>query len=633
MISHLPEQRMHWLRWCLTIAWLLMIASLFFDPWTHLLTISGHPWSPLQISTICITVQGQCLQEQPYPVGNTLFWGAVVPASIFILLVFGHELWRRICPLSFLSQIPRTLGWQRQLKRKNAQTGKVRFELAKIKPDSWLGKNYPYIQFGWLFMGLSGRILWFDADRIALALWLLFTIAAAITVGYLYGGKTWCNYFCPMAPVQKIYSEPGGLFSSQAHTSEKTITQSMCRTTTAEGKEQSACVACQTPCVDIDSERSYWDSLSQSSAQLLHYGYIGLVIGYFSYYYLYAGNWDYYFSGAWARQTYPSATLLAPGFYIFGNIINIPKLVAVPLTLGLFTLLGYAFGCWLEKRYKTYRDAHTPKLTDEIIRHHQFTMGTFIIFNFFFVFGGRPLLQQMPFRGEHIFDLAVILLSTLWAYKTWHRSPELYSRENLAGRFRKQLGKLNLNLENYLEGRSLTDLNTHEVYILARVLPELTKEKRHEAYKGVVRESLQEGYVNSSSSSEVLHQFRKELGVTDDQHRRVLDELVVEDPDLLDPNQQRSLENQIRLVSYQRALAQLFSLQRKQIAGASPSGGFAQMMLQNSKDRRALRRQYSITPLEEAWVLAGLSSSAGGSPPSPKAPPKNDSICQPRLLA
>lgn len=257
MFAQLSERRMHWVRWILTIAWLLIIASLFYDPWTPALTVPNHPWSPLRLPAECIAVQGQCIVEQPYPLGTTLFWGAIVPAAIFILLVFGHELWRRICPLSFLSQIPRALGWQRQIKRENAKTGKVRYELVKIKPDSWLGRNYPYVQFGWLFVGLCGRILFFNADRLVLAGWLLLTIAAAITVGYLYGGKSWCNYFCPMAPVQSVYSEPGGLFSSKAHTSDQSITQSMCRTVQPDGKEQSACVACQNPCIDIDSERAY----------------------------------------------------------------------------------------------------------------------------------------------------------------------------------------------------------------------------------------------------------------------------------------------------------------------------------------------------------------------------------------
>jgi len=126
----------------LTIAWLLVIVSLLYDPWTSELTEPNHPWSSLRLpNNICVQVQGECLSEQPYPLGTTLFWGAIVPAAIFILLVFGHELWRRICPLSFLSQIPRALGWQRQFKRENPKTGKVRYELAKVNADSWLGRR------------------------------------------------------------------------------------------------------------------------------------------------------------------------------------------------------------------------------------------------------------------------------------------------------------------------------------------------------------------------------------------------------------------------------------------------------------------------------------------------------------
>ncbi len=494
MFAQLPESRMHWVRWGLTTAWLLIIASLFYDPWSAALTEPDHPWSPLRLPETCVQVQGVCLTEQPYPLGTTLFWGAIVPSAIFILLVFGHELWRRICPLSFLSQIPRALGWQRQIKRENKKTGKVRYELAKVNPDSWLGKNYPYLQFGWLFVGLCGRILFFNADRLVLALWLLFTIAAAIAVGYLYSGKSWCQYFCPMAPVQSIYSEPGGLLSSKAHMSDQLITQSMCRVVLPEAKgkdkEQSACVACQNPCIDIDAERTYWDGLNKRETSFLRYGYVGLVIGYFGYYYLYAGNWDYYFSGAWARQSDQLSSLLNPGLYLFAQPINIPKLVAVPLVLGICTAVGYWAGQWLEKRAKYYARKRNQTISNEMIRHRIFTLCTFGIFNIFFIFGGRPLVQLMPWSGQYLYDLGLVSLSTLWLYKTWRRSPDLYTRENLASRFRKQLAKLQLNVAQYLEGRSLHDLNTHEVYVLAKVLPGFTREKRHQAYKGVVREAL-----------------------------------------------------------------------------------------------------------------------------------------------
>jgi CRP-like cAMP-binding protein len=595
---------MHWVRWVLTVGWLLVIASLFYDPWTAALTEPDHPWSPLRLTDECVQVQGVCVQQEPQPIGATLFWGAIVPSGILILLTFGHELWRRICPLSFLSQIPRALGKQRQFKRVNEKTGKVRYELAKVQADSWLGRNYAYVQFGWLFVGLCGRILFFNADRLVLGLWLGFTIVAAIAVGYFYGGKSWCQYFCPMAPVQTIFSEPRGLLGSKAHMSESRITQSMCRTVDTDGKEQSACVACQSPCIDIDSERNYWDELNQPQESLIRYGYVGLVVGYFVYYYLYAGNWDYYFSGVWNRDPNQLAQLMNPGLYLFGQPLPIPKLFAVPLVLGVTTAIGYFAGTIIESRVKAYRRQRHPKSDPDVIRHRVFAVCTFLIFNFFFFFAGRPLLRLTPNWVQFGFDFAILFLSTLWLQQTWRRKPAIYSRENLASRFRKQLEKLQLDVPQFLEGRSLDELEVNEVYVLAKVLPGFSREKRHEAYKGVVREALQEGYVDTASSLEVLQQMRQELDISDDEHREVLEELGIEDPELLNPNRQRTLENQIRLSGYQKSLDRLMRLQRLQ------SNAVTLEPSQDSAILRTLRSEYSVTPQEEEWILSEFAPDA-----------------------
>ncbi|MEB3354366.1 MAG: cyclic nucleotide-binding domain-containing protein [Cyanobacteriota bacterium] len=585
----IAEQRIHWVRWLLTTGWLVIIGSLFYDPFSARFTAPDHPWSPLRLSDSCVSVQGRCLVESPYPLGTTLFWGAVVPSGIFVLLVFGHELWRRICPLSFLSQIPRALGIQRQTARRNPKTGEVRRQLAKVPPDSWLARHYPALQFSWLFVGLCGRILFFNADRLVLAGWLLFTIAAAVAVGWLYGGKAWCQYFCPMAPVQAIYSTPAGLLGSRAHLSSRPITQSMCRTTTPGGEEQSACVACQQPCIDIDAERLYWTRLDSPTFAFERYAYVGLVVGYFLYYYLYAGNWDYYFSGAWVRQPDQLAQLLSPGLYLFGRAIAVPRLVAVPLVLGLFTWLGWLAGLAIEAwmRRQVRQRGEEPHST--LIRHRVFVASTFLVFNLFFLFAGRPLLQLAPAWVQYLFDVSVVATSTLWLVRSWHRSPDLYSRENLAERFRRQLDRLGVDVGAYLEGRTLGDLNPDEVYVLARVLPGFGGEQRHEAYKGVVREALAEGYVNASSSLEVLRRMRQELSISDDQHRQMLEELGVEDPELLNPDQRRSLEDQVRLTGYRRSLERLMRLQ-----GRFGPGG------EDVRELDSLRLQYSISPGEEA---------------------------------
>lgn len=608
--SRSSEIRMHWVRWLLSTCWLLIIGSLFFDPLSARFTNPEHPWSPLRLSGTCVEMQGNCLVEAPYPLGTTLFWGAVVPAAIFILLVFGHELWRRICPLSFFSQIPRALGWQRQTQKRNPKSGELRPQLARVPPDSWLAKHYPALQFGWLYVGLCGRILFFNADRLVLAGWLLFTIAAAVAVGWLYGGKAWCQYFCPMAPVQSIYSTPSGLLGSRAHMSDSSITQSMCRTIDGGGEEQSACVACQKPCIDIDAERMYWERLQSPAFCFERYGYVGLVVGYFLYYYLYAGNWDYYFSGAWARQSDQLAQLLSPGLFLFGQPIQLPRLVAVPLVLGLFTWLGWLSGraveAWMRRRARS--QGSEPDKT--LIRHRVFLAATFLVFNVFFLFAGRPLLLLTPAWVQYLFDMALVATSSLWLVRYWHRSPALYSRENLAERFRRQLAKLGLDLGRFLEGRSLSDLNPDELYVLARVLPEFGNDQRHEAYKGVVRDALAEGYVNIASSLDVLRRMRQELGISDDEHRLLLEELGVEDPSLLDPDQRRSLEDQVRLSGYRRSLERVLRL-HQQLAGTDTPGTSQNGGSSAQKELAALVRQFSISMAEEAEAIEILDPVSG----------------------
>jgi hypothetical protein len=605
MFAKTPERQMHVVRWLLTCGWLLLIFSLFYDPISPWLTDPNNTLSPLRIDPeVCVKVQGVCLKQTSYALGARLFWAAIVPGSIFILLVFGHELWRRICPLSFLSQIPRALGRQRQHRRIDAKTGKTSYELAKIKKNSWLGRNYSYLQFGLLYLGLCIRLLFVNSDRLALGIFLIFTILSAIAVGYLYGGKSWCQYFCPMAPVQKIYGEPGGLLTSKAHEGERTITQSMCRIVNQEGKEQSACVACQSPCLDIDAERSYWDGITKSDQKLLYYGYIGLVISFYFYYYLYAGNWHYYFSGAWTHEANQLTTVLSPGFYLFNKPIPIPKLVAVPLTLGFFAGGSYFLGRKLEKSYKSYLLRTNQSLSKEQIQHRIFTLCTFVVFNLFFGFGARPNIALLTQMWQYFYEVFLVVVSTLWLYRTWGRSPDLYSRESLANRLRKQLSKLQLDVSRFLEGRSLESLNPDEVYVLAKILPGFTGEKRLQAYKGVLRAALEEGYVNSFNSLELLQQMRQQLDIGEEKHLTVLTELGVEDPDLLNPSKQRTRENQARLQSCRDQIASLVGSKRRRAAKGlgrerlkvvQKEKSIQDVLPEAPQAVRSLRREFAIT--------------------------------------
>jgi len=212
---------MHRVRWVLTLGWLLLIASLFYDPITILFTDPSNSASPFhlhpEINTDpdrCVKIREACMYQSPYEMGALIWWAMIVPAGIFILLVFGHEFWRRICPLSFVSQIPRALGIQRRQKVIDPVTGETRREVVTIRAESWLGRNHIYVQFGLFILGLGIRILFINADRRALGGFLIASILCAILVGYLYAGKSWCHYFCPMAPVQMVYTGPRSLLGS-----------------------------------------------------------------------------------------------------------------------------------------------------------------------------------------------------------------------------------------------------------------------------------------------------------------------------------------------------------------------------------------------------------------------------------
>ena len=615
MLNNVSEKQMHRVRWILTVGWLVLIGLIAYDPISPWLTEPDNLISPFRKDlNVCVRLQGVCIKEQPHSIAAQLFWAVIVPAGVMILLVFGHELWRRICPLSFLSQIPRALKIQRKQKQVHSQTGKVSYKLAKVQKNSWLARNYLYLQFGLLYLGICARILFVNSVGWILALFLLSSIGLAILVGYLYDGKTWCNYFCPMAPVQKIYGEPRGLLTSIAHESpSNTITQSMCRIIDAEGKEQSACVACQSPCIDIDAERSYWDGIAKPDRKLVYYGYIGLVFSFYFYYYLYAGNWDYYFSGAWTHEENLASTIFNPGFYIFNTPIPIPKLVAVPLTLGFFTLGSYWLGLRLEKAYKIYVRKKNRDIPTEIIQHQLFTLCTFFVFNLFFLWGARPTIRLIPLEMIYLLNTFLVCVSTLWLYRTWGRSPEQYYREGLAIRLRKQLKKLDLDVARYIKGRSIDKLNPNEVYVIAKILPGFTDDKKMRAYKGVLEETLKEGHVNSSGSLEVLKQVRLELNMSDRAHEQILAELGIENPSLFDPNRQRSREDTARLEGFRSRIRGLIKPKRRRTAK-----GLGRELLQVVKKEKSmndvfkrekqaigsLSLEYDVTLEEKAEILA-----------------------------
>ncbi len=482
MFNQIPEKQMHYVRWLLTIGWAVLIGSMFYDPLTTHLTNASNLWSPFHIGTDCIEFQGACLQPAPYDMGARIFWGMVVPSSIILIFLFGHEAWRRICPLSFIAQLPRALGLQhKRLTIKS--TGNFTYEPVQVAKDSWLGRNYLYLQFFLLFLGLNIRLLFVNSDCLALGIYLIATILLAMAINYWYGGKSWCHYVCPMAPVQMVYTGPRGLLGSNAHQGKKNITQSMCRTVDGEGKEKSACVGCKSSCLDIDVEKSYWEEIHRPNRKLLYYGYFGLVIGFYLYFFLYSGNANFFAVGSWNEMS-QLETLFNPGFYIANQVIPIPKIVAVPLTLSSCTGLGYIFGLLIEKIYKqTVKSSNTAQGQRRIfkaftkVQHTIFTSFTFISFNALFFLGIYPSFTWLSAPVEQALTWLVIIASSAWFYRTLKRSAGQYARESRVNSLRRSLDQLAIDFPNVLEGRSLEELTAEEVYVLGKILPDLMRDK------------------------------------------------------------------------------------------------------------------------------------------------------------
>ena len=612
MFNNISEKKMHLVRWFLAIAWLVLIASLFYDPISSSLTITGNTWSPFQINPELfdpqkcqeiLTIQGKCVPEEviSYPLGAKIFWVMILPIVISMLLFLGHEAWRRVCPLAFMAQISRAISKQRQNKKVNPKTQKIRYELAKVPKKSWLAKNHLYLQFGFLAIGLSLRTLFINSDRIILGGFLIFTILSAIFVGYFYAGKSWCQYVCPMAPVEMILTGPRALWGSQAHQGDrKKISQSTCRTFDQSGKEKNACVGCQSPCIDIDAERNYWELFKKPGRRFIHYGYIGLVLGFYLYYWFYSGTLQYYYSGVTNHENNQLQTLLDPGFYIFGEIIPIPKLIAVPLTIIIFIILSNFILRNIEKIYYSYRQKHGTTLTKQEAQHQVFTVCTFTAFNVYFLFGGRLFFELFPAPIELICRGLVVGVSTLWMYRTIFRTSQMYSKESLVNSLRRQLSKLNINFPKFLEGRSMDDLKADEVYVLAKVLPNFSKESSLQVYKGVLRDALEQGNVKSANSFEKLEQLRLELEIKDEEHYNILTELSVESPELFDPKKIRTRETQLRLESYREALeVQLLDLLEMGIP-------LADAIARRTKQVEKLKQEYGITLKEEEELFASL---------------------------
>jgi hypothetical protein len=548
-LSTWPERQARLLRWLLLIGWLLLILSLLV-PGLHL---------PAELRPSCPPQAGDCtLHHQP---GNRLFWGTLVPSGVLLIAAGSHELWRRICPLAFVSQLFRALGLQRTAVGRGG-----RAEVVKVTPDSWLGRHHLQLQWSLLIAGLCLRLLVVNSSPVGLALLLIGTLMAALLVGWAYGGKAWCQYVCPMAPVQAVLTGPRGPLGSTAHLGTRSrLTQSMCRTVGESGREQSTCIACQAPCLDIDAERAYWQTIqTKRGLTWAWYSYPGLVIGFFLLLeqsrppgFASVLNLTYLRSGLWAFDAGLPARSLDP----LAPLLPLPRLLGVPALLvlagGLSALLFEAIEHRLRPPISARTDQPAGQLQLQLAASRTRLLASFVAVNGFFWFTDPSQGAIGPAVGQLIRS-AVLAISAIWLFRSWGRDPSTYRRESTSESLRKQLHDLP-GLQEALDGRSLQELSPQEVFTLAKALPAVTQQRSLEIYRGVLADMLRSGRLERGQALLQLQDLREVLKLKDEDHHNALRRLAGEQPNLLQLDWRELQSQDLRLETATAALQELMA--------------------------------------------------------------------------
>ena len=152
--------------------------------------------------------------------GLDLLWGLVIPLAPIIFVV-APGIWRNVCPLAALNQLPRLAGFTRGL----VQTPRL--------------KEYAYvIGMAGLLVLVAGRKPLFNQSGVASAVLILAAMGLAFLGGVVFKGKSgWCSSICPLLPVQRLYGQTPFLTVANTH----------CQ----------PCVGCTKNCYDFNPKVAY----------------------------------------------------------------------------------------------------------------------------------------------------------------------------------------------------------------------------------------------------------------------------------------------------------------------------------------------------------------------------------------
>jgi hypothetical protein len=150
----------------------------------------SRPWPLLQAIAVAAALAVVALLLLVPKTGLFVTWYILIPL-VPALLLAAPGLWRNLCPIAVVSQVPALAGLR----------PKRRFPLS----SRW-GAT---IGAGVLFLAIVPlRPAIFNQDALALTIFVLSVIVVAAVGGVVYSGKAgWCSSLCPVLPVERLYGQ------------------------------------------------------------------------------------------------------------------------------------------------------------------------------------------------------------------------------------------------------------------------------------------------------------------------------------------------------------------------------------------------------------------------------------------
>jgi hypothetical protein len=465
--------------------------------------------------------------------GPRLFWTMALPLVPIGFVIAGFHAWRRVCPLAFFGLIGRRLG------RKPRRVGK------------WVEQWFFVISFVFLAVMFVFRLVVINGDGAWMGATLIGVGLLAGFANAFYTGKTWCNFFCPVAVVERIYTEPNSLHHES---------NSQCAT----------CTACKRDCPDIDQENAYWKNVTAKQRRFAFYAFPGLVLAFYTYYYLRAGNWEAYFDGKWTVTPASSEMLWGSGFYFWPQV---PAVVAATLTLAGFSAISYGLFWMLERIVGHF--VEDAERRDHIV----FTIAAFSAFNVFYLFAGAPGLINLP-GAPRLVAFVVPLVATLFLFKRLARTRGRYMMEKNVKRLLKKW-----------DFEQEPPADPAEVFAFFKGHDQ-ARAHGLAAYRESVVEALADGIITQDESN-ILKQLRAQLGISVKEHARITAAVAEDHKALFGPERIVSNEERIQIEGYRE--------------------GLSNALMQEAKQDKieALRRQWAVSTELHERIMADLLSAEG----------------------